>query len=89
MRHGIRIGLEKVPVDLLSFSGCSEDIRFPVLDDETDEREGPEALVSVEVSCMEGEEGEGIDICADPRVPWIDGAFFFVILSWWSWDKVW
>jgi hypothetical protein len=81
--------LEKGPVDLLSFSGCSEDIRFPVLDDETDEREGPKAFVGVEVPCMEGEEDEEIDIHADPRVPQMDGAFFFAFLSWWSWNKVW
>ena len=81
--------MEKVPVDSLSFSSCSEDIRFSILDDETDEREGPEAFVGVEVSCMEGEEDEGIDIRADPRVPWMCGAFFFAVFFWWSWNKVW
>jgi hypothetical protein len=88
-RHRIRIGLEKVPIDSLSSSGCTKDIWFSVLDDEMDEREGPEAFFSVEVSRMKWEEGEGIDIRTDPRFPRMDGAVFFVVFSWWSWNKVW
>ena len=64
--HWIWIGLEKVPVDSLSFSGSSKDVRSPILDNEADEREGSKAFVGIEVSCMEWEEGEGIDIRADP-----------------------
>jgi hypothetical protein len=81
--------LEEVPIDSLSPSGSSKDIGFPILDDEADEREGSKAFVSVEVSCMEWKEGEGIDIRTDPWFPRVDGAFFFVVFSWWSWNKAW
>jgi hypothetical protein len=81
--------LEEVPIDSLSTSGGSKDIWFAVLDDETDEREGPKTFVSVEVSGVEWEEGDRIDIRADPRFPRMDGAFFPFVFSWWSWNKVW
>jgi hypothetical protein len=87
--HGIWIGLEKVPVDSLSPSGSSKDIWFPILDDEADEREGSKAFVGIEVACMEWEEGEGIDIRADPWFPRVDGAFLAFVFSRWSWAKAW
>jgi hypothetical protein len=87
--HRIWIGLEEVPVNSLSSSGCSKDIWFPILDNEADEREGSKAFGSVEVSCMEWEEGDGIDIRTDPRFPRVDGTFPVFVLFWWSWTKVW
>jgi hypothetical protein len=87
--HRIWIGLEEVPIDSLSSSGSTKDIWFPVLDDEADEREGSKTFVSVEVSCMEWEEGDGIDIRADPWFTRVDGAFFPFVFSWWSWNNTW
>ena len=87
--HWIWIGLEEVPIDSLSSSGCTKDIWFAVLDDEADERKGPKTFVSVEVSGMEWEEGDGIDIRADPWVPRVNGAFLVFVFPWWSWTKAW
>jgi hypothetical protein len=87
--HRIGIGLEEVPIDSLSLSGSTKDVGFSVLDDEADEREGPEAFVRVEMSRMEWEEMEGIDIRADPWFPRVNGAFFPFVFSWWSWNKAW
>jgi hypothetical protein len=71
--------LEEVPIDSLSSSGSSKDIGFSVLDDKADEGEGSKAFVSVEVSGMEWEEGNRIDIRADPWFPQMDGAFFVFV----------
>jgi hypothetical protein len=87
--HWIWIGLEEVPVDSLSPSGSTKDIWFPILNDETDEREGSKTFVGIEVSCMEWEEDEGIDIRADPWFPQVDGAFLVFVFFWWSWTKAW
>jgi hypothetical protein len=85
--HSIRIGLEQVPIDRFSSSCGSEDIGFLVLDDETDEREGSETFFRIEMTRMEGEEGEGIDIRMDPWITWMELPFFCVTLFWWSWNK--
>jgi hypothetical protein len=87
--HRIGIGLEEVPIDSLSPSGGSKDVWFSVLDDESDEGQRSKAFFSIEVSGVEWEEGDGIDIRADPRFPRMDGTFFFCVFSWWSWNKAW
>jgi hypothetical protein len=87
--HWIWIGLEEVPIDSFSSSGSPKDIWFSILDDEADEGEGSKAFFGVKVSCMEWEEGEGIDIRADPWFPRVDGAFFVRVFSRWSRTKAW
>jgi hypothetical protein len=79
--------LEKVPIDRFSSCSGSEDVGFLVLDDEVDEREGSEAFFCIEVTCVEGEEVKGIDICMDPWFTQMELPFFCVILLWWSWNK--
>jgi hypothetical protein len=81
--------LEKVPVGRFSSCSGSEDVGFLVMDDEADERERSEAFFCIEMTCMEGEEVEGIDICVDPWFPWVEDSFCCAILCWWSWNKVW
>jgi hypothetical protein len=87
--HRIWIGQERVPVDLFPFSGSPKDVWFSVLDNKADEGEGSEAFVGAKVAGMEWEEGDGIDIRADPRFPRVESAFLVFVFSWWSWDKVW
>jgi hypothetical protein len=56
--YSIWIGYEDVLMHWFSASGGSEDVRFFVLDDETDEGEGSKTFFGGEVSCMKGEKVE-------------------------------
>jgi hypothetical protein len=55
-----------VPVNSLSQSSSPKDVGLFVLDSKTDEGKRSEAFFCVKVSCMKGEEVEGICICTDP-----------------------
>jgi hypothetical protein len=55
MSYLMRIGDEDVPMHWFSSSGGSEDVRFFVLDSETDEGKGSKTFFSGEMPCMEGE----------------------------------
>jgi hypothetical protein len=51
----MRIGDEDMPMHWFSMSGGSKDVRFFVLDGETDKGKGSKTFFSGEMSCMEGE----------------------------------
>jgi hypothetical protein len=52
--HLIRIEYKEVSIHWFSSSCSSEDVRFLVLNDKVDKREGLETFFSVIVLCMEG-----------------------------------
>jgi hypothetical protein len=84
----MRIGNEDMPMHWLSMSGGSEDVRFFVLDGETDKGKGSKTFFSGEMSCMEGEKVKGICIRVDPWFPGVERSLSRSFFFWCSWDNV-
>jgi hypothetical protein len=86
--YSIWIGYENVSMHWFSASGSPKDVRLLILDGKTDEREGSEAVVGGEMTCVEREEVEGICIRADPWFPRVERSLSCSLFFWCNWDNV-